>query len=232
MIIYTMIPTIMAALHRIINGHSTLEHVTSTATSGLLQHYYPIQNFISTPEVFLETELGGFKKPDYTVEKMTNEGLVKFLYVEVKSLVNSNFNDILDQLHDTILNTVDIQGGSYSVFVIVMKGTKIAILHFSSYVSLLEDNNILNYKGFTPVNYILSIEEWRALYPNSEWPLYSNYLKNFNIPDSATLTSNGVESTTRIPYPHIFNLLETNHHAGYIHELFQKTYGVPGLIPD
>jgi hypothetical protein len=159
MIIYTTIPTIMAALHRIIHGNITLEHTTSTATSGLLQHYYPIQKYITTPELRLTTELGGFKKPDYTVEKISDGELVKFLYVEVKSLINSNFNDILDQIYDTILNTVDVEGGSFSVFVIAMKGTKIAILHFSSYVSELDINGIPNYKGFTPVNYILTAEQ-------------------------------------------------------------------------
>ena len=157
--LYSTLPTIMAALHRIINGNITLEHRTSTATSGLLQHYYPISTYIYTPEVHLETGLGGYKKPYYTVEKLTNNELVKFLYVEVKSLVNSNFNDILDQLYDSILNTVDAEGGSFSVFVIAMKGTKIAILHFSSYVSELEINGIPNYRGFTPVNYILTPEQ-------------------------------------------------------------------------
>ncbi|WP_431998997.1 hypothetical protein [Streptomyces fungicidicus] len=159
MLLYTTIPTIMAALHRIKNGHSTLEHVTSTATSGLLQHYYPITSYICTPEVHLDTEFGGHKKPDYTIEKLTNGKLVKVLFVEVKSLVNSNFNDVLDQLYASILNTVDVQGGSFSVFVIAMKGTKIAILHFTSCVGLLDEYGIPNYKGFTPVNYNLTPEQ-------------------------------------------------------------------------
>jgi len=49
MVIYTIIPSIMAALHRIINGNDTMEHRTSTATCGLLQNYYPLnKNFIFT----------------------------------------------------------------------------------------------------------------------------------------------------------------------------------------
>jgi hypothetical protein len=50
------------------------------------------------------------------------------------------------------------------------------------------------------------------------------------MPSKTVLAQQGVESTSRIPFPHIFDLLETHHHAGYIHELFQKTHGVPGLI--
>ena len=44
--------------------------------------------------------------------------------MEVKSLVNSNFNDILDQLYDSILNVVDVQSGTFSAFVIAMKGIR------------------------------------------------------------------------------------------------------------
>ena len=52
------------------------------------------------------------------------------------------------------------------------------------------------------------------------------------MPEGEILSQQGVESTSKIPSPHIFDLLETNRHAGYIHELFQKTYGTPGLIPE
>jgi len=220
MLLYTSLPTIMAALHRITSGHSNLEHTTSTATSGLLQHYYPITRFITTPplkgEIHLTTELGGYKKPDYTVETLDGGGgLLQIVFVEVKSLVNSNFNSILDQLYDTILQTVDIQGGSFSVFVIAMKGSKIAILHFSSCVSELDINSIPRLRrGFTPINYILTADQWRSIYSNpDQWHLYSEYLNTFNIPDAATLVAQGVEITTKIPYPHIFNLLEINHHS-------------------
>ena len=152
--------------------------------------------------------------------------------MEVKSLVNSNFNDILDQLYDSILNVVDVQSGTFSAFVIAMKGTKIAIYHFSSYVSLLDELGVPNYTGFTPVNYILTPAQWLEIYPKENLINYANYLSNFNIPNSEILARQGVESTTNFPSPHVFNLLETNHHAGYIHELFKKTYSTPGLIPE
>jgi hypothetical protein len=82
-----------------------------------------------------------------------------------------------------------------------------AIFHFSSYVSLLEEHGITNYKGFTPINYILSPQEWISIYLSHRWLSYSDYVKNFNLPHSAILTQLGVESTTKIPYPHIFDLL-------------------------
>jgi hypothetical protein len=159
MLIYTNLPTITAALYRIIHENVTREHRTSTATSGLIQHYYPINRYITTPETMLDTGIGTFKKPDYIVETLNSSNkLYNVVYVEVKSLINSNFNDILDQLYDSILYTVDADGGDFSAFIIAMKGTKIAFFHFSSYVSLLEELGIPNYKGFTPLNYILSTD--------------------------------------------------------------------------
>lgn len=222
----------MAALHRITNGNDTMEHRTSTATCGLLQNYYPLnKNFIFTPEQSQETVFGTLKKPDYCVEKLVNNDFVKVVFVEVKSLVNSNFNAILDQLYDSILNVVDVEGNTFSAFVIAMKGTKIAIFHLFSYVSLLDELGIPNYNGFTPVNQILTPSQWLEIYKTEDLMGYSNYVNNFKIPNSDILAQQGVESTSNIPYPHIFNLLETNNHAGYIHELFIKTYATPGLIP-
>lgn len=42
--------------------------------------------------------------------------------MEIKSLINSNFNNILNQLYDTILETVDSVGlkGDYAVYVIAI----------------------------------------------------------------------------------------------------------------
>ena len=86
-----------------------------------------------------------------------------------------------------------------------MKGTKIAIFHISSYVSLLEEHRMTKYKGFTPINSILTPEQYRSIYPVDKWALYSDYVRKFNIHGSPALTQLGVESTTRIPYPLIFN---------------------------
>ncbi len=46
---YLSVRTITKALHRIY-GDNTQEHVTGTPASGLLQNYFPINKFITTPE--------------------------------------------------------------------------------------------------------------------------------------------------------------------------------------
>lgn len=123
---YFNITTITRALHRIYEGN-TNEHRTSSATSGLLHNYFPIDKFLITPE---QTQIVSMKRPDYTIEKLENGDFTFHLFVVVKSLINSNFSLIMDKLHDTILHAVDYTGGTFSVFVIAMKGSKIAFFYF------------------------------------------------------------------------------------------------------
>lgn len=145
---YLSVPTITAALHRIYEGGVTHEHRTGTATSGLLQHYFPLNKFITTPEQIQDSKL----KPDFSVERLDDKGnLVPHLFVEIKSLVNSNFNNIMDQLSDAVLENLD-DLSSNSTFVIAMKAGKIAFFMFHAYVSELDAHGISHYKGFIPLN--------------------------------------------------------------------------------
>ena len=59
----------------------------------------------------------------------------------------------MDQFTDTILESVDLGETSFCVYAIAMKGRQIAMLEYHSYVSLLDEYNTLNYKGFVPETY-------------------------------------------------------------------------------
>ena len=63
---YLSLNTINTALHRIYEGNVTHEHRTGTATSGLIQHYFPVRKFVTTPE---QIQDGSNKRPDFTIEK-------------------------------------------------------------------------------------------------------------------------------------------------------------------
>jgi hypothetical protein len=199
---YISIATINKALHRVHESRKQ-EHITGTPASGLFQNYFPINKYITTPEQIQEYS---DKRPDFSVERLENDKLTPHLFVEIKSLVNSNFNEIMDQLFDTILKTVDaVPGSNYSVFIIAMKGTKIAFLEFHSFQSLLDENGITNYRGFVPLSYRMEAESYFEI--NRDWGMsnlikYLKYRYELNIPFDK-LKELGVEYTSKIPYPHI-----------------------------
>lgn len=148
MIIYTSLPTIMAALHRIINSSHSIEHVTSTACSGLIQNYYPINKYITTPEARFLTMESRYKKPDYTVETLDGNGDFQYVFfLEAKSLINSNFNNIVDQLLETLERTLDGGIPECGTIVASMKGTKIAIYYVTTLINELDAAGVPHYKG-------------------------------------------------------------------------------------
>ena len=122
---YLSIKTINVALKRIHEGDNTMEHRTSTAANSLISKYFSIENFTSSSKQIKDIPR---KSLDFSIERLQGESLVPHALVEIKSLVNSDsyFNSIMDQLYDTILNRVDNNGISLSVFVIAMKASKIA----------------------------------------------------------------------------------------------------------
>jgi len=216
---YLNIPTINRALHRITEGN-TNEHVTGTVTSGLLQSYFPISKFITTSE---QIQIISKKKPDFTVEKLEGDNLIPHVYVEIKSLINSNFNNIMDQLEATILNAVYTQGGSFSVFVIAMKGAKIAFFEYHTFAGLLVDYGINNYKGFIPLGYKFPVREFLEVNSDANPGLWDFLMHATKVPvpnNIEQLKAIGVESTSNIEHPHIWDL-KNPVHSDYIHSFFE-----------
>lgn len=216
---YLSVKPIKVSLYRIYAGN-THEHRTGTPASGLINHYFDKNKFITTPEQIQPS----MKRPDFSVERLENgDKLVPHLFVEIKSLINSNFNNILDQLFDTVLETVDSMGfdNKFAVFVIAMKGTKIAFFEFHSYANLLNEYNIPNYKGFIPLGYIIPGFEFFDINENASLIDYLKHISKVDVShDKQKLLDLGVESTSKIKHPHIWDLLNEKHEH-YVHNLFR-----------
>ncbi len=227
---YLSVKTIEVALNRIVMGDNTFEHRTGTAANSLVTHYFPLSKFTCTPEQIQDLSN---KKPDLSIERLCGENLVPHCFVELKSVIRSNFDDILDQLYDTILNTVDFQDGLFSTFVIAMKGTEIAFFQFYSYISLLDEYNIAHYKGFIPLNQLIPAYPYGDINDKHELIDYLKYISKYTMAtDSNKLTNLGVKSTHKIPFPHIWNLLNKDH-ENHVHELFMNmANNIPGTDID
>jgi hypothetical protein len=227
---YLSVKTIEVALNRIVMGDNTFEHRTGTAANSLVTHYFPLSKFTCTPEQIQDLSN---KKPDLSIERLCGENLVPHCFVELKSVIRSNFGDILDQLYDTILNTVDFQDGLFSTFVIAMKGTEIAFFQFYSYISLLDEYNIVHYKGFIPLNQLIPAYPYGDINDKHELIDYLKYISKYPMATDANKLSNlGVKSTHQIPFPHIWNLLNKDH-ENHVHELFMNmANNIPGTDID
>ena len=216
---YLTITPIVYALNRIVEGGVTHEHRTSSATSALLTHYFPVNKFLITPE---QTQFITNKKPDYSIEKVLNiKKAVMHVYVEVKSIVSSAYYDaMLDQICTSVGASME-HTDVYSVYVIIMKATKIGFYIFHN-LSELDEHDVPNYLGVIPltfkmlpnmignVNYgeMSLIEHLRYITDNNHIPTDSNVLHML-----------GVEASRKITHPHIWDLLNKDH-VNHIHDIF------------
>ena len=219
---YWDIHALNSSIARIRDGNITHEHRTGTAAFGLARFYFPVETFAITPE---QTQVFTNKRPDLAVEKFTGD-FSPHCFIEVKSLINSNFDNILDQLFSTLFVAMDDYGsstGNYSVFMIGIKGTKIAFYTYHSFSSLLDDYDISNYKGFIPLNYEIPRDQYLDF--NNEFslvePSYDVYIRRLNFTTSSRiLTELDAMHTKSIKHPHILDLLNPRHRDD-IHNMFK-----------
>lgn len=228
---YLSMKIIEVALHRVLDANCTKEHVTGTPANSLARHYFPLEKYTITPE---QTQPFSNRRPDLTIERLdSNDNLVIHCFVELKSLVNSNFNNIMDQLYDTILSSVDFASPNFSVYIIAMKGVNIAFFQFYSYTCLLDEYGIVHYKGFIPLNQLISAREFMGINNTDNLIDYLKYIKKYPmLTNKDKLTELGVESTEKIPFPHIWNLLNKDH-ENHVHDLFvHMANNIPGTDID
>jgi hypothetical protein len=224
---YFQLEKINRAIRAIRESNITQEHVSSRAASELARHYFSNEKYTMVPE---QIQKGTKKRPDFIIEKFIENNPVELsfiphTFIEVKSLVGRNIIYIVNQLHDTVVESMDEWGnitGNYSAFMIGLKGTKIAFYTYHNLSSLLDDYDIINYKGFIPLNLIIPKNLFLSLNKNSplKEALYDRYLRGINFDTNhQSLHDKGVEGIKDIPFPHVFDVQNDNHRED-IHNMF------------
>lgn len=222
---YFNITSLQATIVRIREGNITHEHRTGTAATGLIRNYFPIEKFAVTPEQIQEFTK---KKPDLAIEKFIphNSYFVHLCFVELKSIVNSSINNIPNQLFNTLYVAIDDYGSlsdNFSVFMLDMKGTKVAFYVYHSFGPLLDDYDINNYKGFMPLNYLIPesqfLDFW-GYFPLAE-QTYELYMRRLEFEtDPTKLRDLGALETEKFKHPHVLDLLNEKH-RDHIHNMFK-----------
>lgn len=92
--------------------------------------------------------------------------------------MNSNIDDILYQLYDTVLYMMDSHGDTFSCFMVAMKGTKIAFYTYHNFYSLLDEYGIPYYKGFIPLNYIIPFNLYSVINSGGPPLMYQDYVNS------------------------------------------------------
>lgn len=210
---YFHIKGINRAISLIREGNNNQEHVTSRATFAMINHYFKQEdNWFTTPE---QIQIGSKKRPDYVIEKHLDKDpfFKPHAFVEVKSLIGQKIENILDQLYDTVLFTIDYHGGSFSCFMIAMKVTKIAFYTYHNFISLLDEYHIPHYKGFIPLNYILPISLYSRINRDATPQMYENYVNSHSsiTTDANVLHNLGAIKTNGLSHPHILDLVNDKH---------------------
>ena len=203
--LYSEIKGIQLALARVKNNAA--EHITSTVTNGLANHYFTSNKFTITPEA----RQGNEARPDYVIERIHNNNLVIHIAIEIKSHSGDSFQKAAEQLQSAITETmVEGDNETYCIYAIIVKGTRIAFFVYYSYASELDEQGINNYKGFIPINFEIPRSALNELNDNSNNPFtdtdYNNYLNNFplNVPrDAISLTQLNVQSDSYFRFPYI-----------------------------
>src|SRR2546423_11089384 len=163
------------AIERLLNENSRYEHRVGSVTSTILPIYFKPNKYTITPE---QIQIGTFKKPDFTIEKVEGDRLTIHCFVELKSLFNSNFNGILDQLSDSVLFAMD-NNSNVSSFIIAVKGLKIAFYTYHNCIGILDDAGICHYKGFIPLHYSIPYPEYMEANPEASLEDYVKHTTRF-----------------------------------------------------
>lgn len=195
-------------------------HVGTWACTKLSEIFPPSNNWTITPE---QTDSATYKKPDLVVEKANMDGaeirLELYLAMELKKVGGDRFEEALQQLTDSIAETLEEKGlrgqDQFEIYAVVQRGLHIGFFEYHLDISNLDEEGIPHFNGCVSLTHNYEINQQLSsvlpVIPDDLEKLYFNYeyLK------SITKTR---EQAKNYETPCIFHLEK---HQEQIHYLFQ-----------
>jgi hypothetical protein len=193
------------------------EHHVSTWACTKLHEVFPQSgDWAITPE---QKDRYSRKKPDFIVEKAgidESDGsatLTTYLCMELKKQGGDRFEEALNQLGSSILETIDGQQ-TFEVYAVVQVGLKIGFFEFHSDQDNLDEEGIPHFLGFVSLtqHYWIGNEEQIIMEdpPDGVQNLYFNY-------ENLILDTEIRRKAKEYPIPCVFDI---ESHKDHVHELF------------
>lgn len=122
------------------------EHHVSTWACTKLHEVFPQSGaWLITPE---QRDRYSNKKPDFIVERAINRtDITTHLCMEIKKEAGDRFEDALDQLANSIEESIDSEQ-IFEVYAVVQAGLKIGFFEFHSDQDNLDEEEIPHFRGF------------------------------------------------------------------------------------
>jgi len=221
---------IVSSIEKYINNPSRVYESTVTELCAyLLDHYFEHKLWNKPAENLMHSTN---KRPDYMVKGLYKNKYHNHILIELKKHKGASFKKILKQTGKSGLAAVGTQAGEYtgneykfdgpSMFHIIIRGRKIGFFERYNYISVLNDEHVVHYKGIKPLTQKIPSHTGVTENPNLELLEYamwgaaekSDYIDTFPYKDKriSDLNKEQVESGTY----YIFDILDD---ADIVHEL-------------
>jgi len=152
---YMSIPIIRDAVNILDMYHN--ESDVERAINLIFGHIFPQEEGWSNVPQYLVPEI---KRPDRLVEKYQEstgygnlrEKFLPHIFVELKSAKGDTLEKAVNQATSSMVQSVDNLGGSFAIYMVIVKGKHIAFFEYHNDRSNLYEDTIQNNKGAIPFN--------------------------------------------------------------------------------
>lgn len=221
---YLSFHNITWALNQVVrlNDQASSDHLASE----LAHLYFPSTRFVHSS---IPSAYSPVTAPVTLITKTTPEDSTAHAFLVSQTAESQSFAETIQNIVESnaMFDFIENFGFGNAIYIIIIRGVHIGIYEFVNFGSNFDNVSISNFEGLKALHEIIPYSQFMAFNDyESNGQDYLQYLLSKNALNFALntgaqhLRSIGVESTSNIESPHIWNLLNAEH-ADYVHNLFQ-----------